>query len=102
VEWEIPVLSAEAQNDVGVIELLAEIRRHRAALEASGALDARRKARRRLELQTLLVDELTAAVERRIRAGDLAAILEQVAEGTVDPYSAAQAILARPDLLTPP
>jgi LAO/AO transport system kinase len=102
VEWEVPVLSAEAQNDVGVSELLAEIRRHRGALEASGALAARRKVRRRLELQTLLVDELTAAVERRIRADDLAATLDQVAEGTVDPYSAAQTILARPDLLTPP
>ena len=102
VAWEIPVLSAEAQNDVGIDALLAEIRRHRAALETTGALDARRRARRRLELQTLLVDEVTTAVERRIRAGDLAATLDQVADGTVDPYSAVQAILARPDLLTPP
>src|SRR5438270_290936 len=33
VDWEIPVLSAEAQNDVGVAELLDTIRRHRTALE---------------------------------------------------------------------
>ena len=81
-------------------ELLAEIRRHRAALEAGGALEERRRARRRLELQTLLVEEVRAAVERRIRAGDLEDTLERVAAGQLDPYSAAQAILARPDLLT--
>ena len=38
VDWEIPVLSAQAQADAGIAELLAEIRRHRGALEASGAL----------------------------------------------------------------
>src|SRR5205823_3109260 len=43
VDWEIPVLSAEAQNDVGVTELLETIRRHRAALEAGGALTERRR-----------------------------------------------------------
>jgi GTPase len=101
VDWQIPVLATEAQNNVGMSELLAEIRRHRAALEASGALEARRRSRRRLELQALLVDEVSAAVERRISASDLAGTLERVAAGQLDPYSAAQAILARRDLLTP-
>jgi GTPase len=100
VDWQIPVLATEAQSNVGVPELLAEIRRHRAALESAGALEARRRARRRRELQALLVDEVAAAVERHIHAGALAATLEEVASGQLDPYSAAQAILARPDLLT--
>src|SRR6266705_2336865 len=30
IEWEIPVLSAEAQSGVGIAELLADVRRHRA------------------------------------------------------------------------
>jgi LAO/AO transport system kinase len=101
VDWEIPVLSAEAQNAVGMVELLGEIRRHRAALEASGALHARRARRRRAELQALLVEALTEAVRQRVGAADLATILEQVASGATDPYSAARTILARPDLLTP-
>src|SRR3989338_9727042 len=53
IDWEIPVLSAEAQNDVGIEALLVEIRRHRAALEASGAFAARRRARRLPPLHTL-------------------------------------------------
>jgi LAO/AO transport system kinase len=101
LDWEVPVLSAEAQNGVGVAELLAEIRRHRAALEAAGALESRRRARRRRELQSLLEEEVAEAVQARLRAADLAIILEQVAAGELDPHTAARAILARPDLLPP-
>ena len=102
VDWQIPVLATEAQNGVGVPELLAEIQRHRAALEARGVLEARRRARRRVELQRLHVVAGAAAVERRICGGDLDSTLERVAAGELDPYSAAQAILARPDLLRSP
>ncbi len=86
VDWEIPVLATEAQNAVGVAELLAEIRRHRAALEASGALEARRRRRRRAELQALLVEEVTrgggAPGPRRLTSPT---ILEQVASGAARP-----------------
>ena len=95
VDWEIPVLSAEAQNDVGVTELLETIRRHRAALEAGGALTERRRQRRRAELRSLLVDEFSASVERRLRSGELSRTFDDVAEGVVDPYSAAESILGR-------
>ena len=95
VDWEIPVLSAEAQRDVGIAELLGEIRRHRATLERAGALAERRRQRRRAELRSLLVEEITAAVERKLRSGELARTFDDVAEGVIDPYSAAEAILAR-------
>jgi LAO/AO transport system kinase len=95
VDWEIPVLSTEAQNDVGTAELLAEIRRHRDALEAAGALAARRRERRRAELSRLLVEAFTARVEARLRSGELARTFDEVAEGVLDPYSAAETILER-------
>ncbi|PYM61459.1 MAG: methylmalonyl Co-A mutase-associated GTPase MeaB, partial [Candidatus Rokuibacteriota bacterium] len=90
---EIPVLSAEAQHDVGVAELLTEVRRHRAMLEAAGALAVRRRARRREELKALLLDEFRQKVERALAGGELARTVDAVMEGTLDPYSAAQAIL---------
>jgi LAO/AO transport system kinase len=93
VDWEIPVLSTEAQNNVGVGAVLAVIRRHRAALEASGALGERRRARRRSEFRDLLTEELAAAVEERLRSGELKSMFDDVAEGAVDPYSAARSIL---------
>jgi LAO/AO transport system kinase len=102
IDWETPVLSAEAQNDVGMAELLGEIRRHRAALETGGALAERRRQRRRAELRILLVEEITASVERKLRSGELGRTFDDVAEGVIDPYSAAEAILGRSDLLQSP
>jgi LAO/AO transport system kinase len=93
VDWEIPVLALEAQNAVGVAELLVEVRRHRAALESSGAFAARRRERARQELEALLVDAFKARVEQGLRAGAVRAVFDEVAAGTRDPYSAAAAIL---------
>ena len=93
VDWEIPVLALEAQNTVGIAELLAEIRRHRSALESSGAFAARRRERVRQELEALLVDAFRARVEHGLRAGDFRALFDEVVAGTRDPYSAAAAIL---------
>jgi LAO/AO transport system kinase len=94
IDWEIPVLATEAQHHVGVATLLETIERHRATLERAGALQARRRARRRQEFQRLLVEALTARVEARLASGELARIFEQVAAGELDPYSATEAVLA--------
>jgi LAO/AO transport system kinase len=94
VEWEIPVLATEAQNDVGITELLGEIRRHRAALERNGALTMRRGQRRRAELETLLVEELRQRLGRELRSGALARTFDEVTAGALDPYTATETILA--------
>jgi LAO/AO transport system kinase len=93
LDWEIPVLSCQAQADVGVAELLAEIRRHRAALEAGGALEARRARRRRAEVEALLVEEFRQRLARGLAGGPLRATLDEVMAGTTDPYSAVEAML---------
>jgi LAO/AO transport system kinase len=93
VDWEIPVLSLEAQNAVGVSELLAEIRRHRAALTASSAFAGRRRERARQELEALLVDAFRTRVDDGLRDGRFAALFDEVVAGARDPYSAAAAIL---------
>ncbi|HET7875006.1 MAG TPA: methylmalonyl Co-A mutase-associated GTPase MeaB [Methylomirabilota bacterium] len=95
IDWEIPVLAAQAVNDVGIPPILAEVTRHRAALESTGALEKRRQARRRAELEALLVEEFTSQVMARVQADeDLARTLEAVASGRLDPYSAVAQILA--------
>ena len=95
IDWEVPVLSAQAQDEIGIAELLAAIRRHRGVLESSGALAARRERRRREELRALLVDELNALVEDRLEHGELSRPFDDVAAGRTDVYSAARAILDR-------
>lgn len=95
VDWEVPVLAAQAANDVGIGELLEAIKRHRVALEEGGALEKRRQARRRADLEALLVEEFTAQVMARVQTDqELARTLEAVSEGSLDPYSAVAQILA--------
>ena len=93
VEWETPVLSLQAQHGVGIQELLAEIRRHRAALQGGGAFAARRRERARAELEALLVDAFRGRVDRALHAGRVKAVFDEVVAGARDPYSAAAAIL---------
>jgi LAO/AO transport system kinase len=101
VDWEIPVLSAQAQSDIGITELLAEVRRHRGVLEASGALVSRRRKRVRAELEALLVDEFRERVERGLGGGALRAKLDEVVAGDTDPYSAVAAMLPMVSLHDP-
>jgi GTPase len=95
VDWEVPVLAAEGAHDVGIGDLLEAIKRHRTTLVEAGALETRRQARRRAELEALLVEEFTAQVMARVRTDhDLARTLQAVSEGDLDPYSAVAQILA--------
>src|SRR5215813_8445774 len=68
VDWEVPVLATEGANDVGIGELLDAVKRHRTVLGETGALERRRRERRRGELEALLVEEFTAQVMARVRA----------------------------------
>jgi LAO/AO transport system kinase len=96
IDWEIPVLAAQATNDVGVAELLAEVKRHRSALDQTGALEKRRRARRRADLRTLLVEEFAGRVMASVEADpELVATMDAVAEGKLDAYSGVERMLAR-------
>jgi len=96
LDWEPPVLTTVAASGVGVDELTAEIQRHRAALEAGGALERRRQARRARELKDLLVTELRREVEEALAdGGPLAPLLADVEAGRLDPHAAIAAILDR-------
>ncbi len=96
VDWEVPVLAAQAANDVGIDELMGQVKRHRAVLEQAGALETRRQARRRAELEALLVEEFTAQVTARVQTdAALGATIEAVTAGRLDPYSAVAEILAQ-------
>jgi LAO/AO transport system kinase len=95
IDWETPVLAAQGANDVGIEELFAAIRRHRTVLTEAGALDGRRRARRRVELEAVLGEELTAQIMARVQADpELSRMLADVTAGALDPYSAVGRILS--------
>jgi LAO/AO transport system kinase len=85
-----------ATSGDGVAELWQAVVAHRAAAEASGELDRRRRARRAGELRQALAD----LVERRAREAvppDLWAEVERhVLAGDLDPRAAALRLLPPP------
>lgn len=94
IDWEAPILATQATHDIGVRELLEEIKRHRTTLEQTRALEKRRRARRGAELQAMLVEEFMAEVMRRVRTdAELTQVLDAVTAGRLDPHSAVARML---------
>ncbi|MET0145643.1 MAG: methylmalonyl Co-A mutase-associated GTPase MeaB [Ilumatobacteraceae bacterium] len=92
--WPVPILATVASTGEGVPELWAAVTAHREHAAATGVLERRRRHR--------LADELRTVVARRLeqRARDACsgerwdAITDAVLAGTVDPWSAADEMLA--------
>jgi LAO/AO transport system kinase len=91
--WRPPILKTTAQTGEGVEEVVAAIDKHRAWMEGSGALDARRRRRARDEIESIAVTAL------RSRFGDVHAharldsLADAVVKGVQDPYSAADQVI---------
>ncbi|MFT4165104.1 MAG: methylmalonyl Co-A mutase-associated GTPase MeaB [Microlunatus sp.] len=92
-DWKPPVLSLAAVDGTGVVELLTELDRFFAHASASGLTVARRLARARREVESLVLARLRATVPAR-GADGLDALAEAVANGQLDPYAAAERLLS--------
>jgi LAO/AO transport system kinase len=91
--WRPPIVKTVAQKGEGLDEVAAELDRHRAWLESSGELDARRVRRARDEIEAIAVTALRERwgdVHGRSELDDLAAA---VVSGASDPYAAADELL---------
>jgi LAO/AO transport system kinase len=98
--WEVPVLTTEAINNVGIDEMYQGIKNHRKALEDAGQLDIRRKAQRRAEFLEVVERSVRDRILALIRQNErLADSLERVEKGEIDPYSATDELLASQALL---
>ena len=92
--WTPPVLMTEARSADGIADLLSAIERHKAYLLKSAELAERRSACRRAEL----VDAMRGVVEAAMADLDVECLLgdlsDSVADGQIDPYSAAAQALS--------
>ena len=91
--WKPPIITATATNgprDEGVAELVTCLDAHWDWLRTSGELQHRRHARAREEITALAFAALRDHMDNRV--DELAA---RVADGTLDPFEAADEILAR-------
>ncbi|HSS09131.1 MAG TPA: methylmalonyl Co-A mutase-associated GTPase MeaB [Acidimicrobiales bacterium] len=94
-EWRPPIVSTVAVAGEGVADLWAAIGDHRRYSERSGALAERRRRRLVDELHEVLIRRVERQVQE-LEGGDAYQQLkEAVLDGTVDPYSAADELLAK-------
>ena len=92
--WQVPVLATQAVNDIGIAEVCQQIEKHREALQATGRLALRRQEQRRMEFVETVEQGIRARLlEMASKDGRLAAFLEKVDQGLLDPYSASREIL---------
>lgn len=94
--WEIPVLETSSLDGTGVEALMQAIEQHRAWLERSGELEARRRDRARGRVRDVVDRELKRAAwsSGEVQAG-LDAGVDRIAAGDATPYSVARELLAR-------
>lgn len=91
--WTPPVVSTVAETGDGVDELWETVGAHRAHLESTGGLSARRQRRLADELRAVVTERLRARADAALGAGGVAAIESEVVAGRLDPYDAADQIL---------
>lgn len=93
-DWKPPVLMTAAHAGEGVAEVVAEIDRHRAWLEAGGTLERRRTRRAREEIEAIALSALRRRWEEEVQGrSGLDALAAAVAAGERDPYAAADELL---------
>ncbi|MFE4412841.1 methylmalonyl Co-A mutase-associated GTPase MeaB [Streptomyces sp. NPDC056821] len=93
-DWRPPIVKTVAARSEGVDEVVEALEKHRAWMEERGVLAERRRARAAHEVETIAVTAL------RERIGDLhgdrrlSALAERITAGELDPYQAADELVA--------
>ena len=89
--WKPPIIITTATTGEGLAELVTRLDEHWAWLAESGELKRRRHARAREEITALAF----AALRDHVARSDLEELAARVADGTLDPFQAAEDLLAR-------
>ena len=92
--WRPPILKTEATTGKGVPELVDAIQRFRA--HTASTLSGRRRARAEFRVRELLAHKFVQHVEERVlEEGEFEKLLDRIAARETDPYTVADAIIAR-------
>jgi LAO/AO transport system kinase len=93
-DWRPPVVATVATTGEGVEELWEQITRHQTHLVESDELKLRRAERLEREFRTVLAAGIGRAVDHLGAGAQFAGLAREVTEHRVDPYDAAQRLLA--------
>jgi LAO/AO transport system kinase len=92
--WQPPIIKCVATKAIGVDELLERMADHHSWLTTTELGKARRLRRSREAMHNQLRNTLVEAAEAQM-AAEIDAATEQVAKREIDPYTAAEELLAR-------
>ncbi|MFI6556571.1 methylmalonyl Co-A mutase-associated GTPase MeaB [Streptomyces griseus] len=93
-DWRPPIVKTVAARGQGTDEVVEALEKHRAWMEERGVLAERRTARAAHEVETIAVTALREKIadlrgDRRLRA-----LAERIVAGSLDPYAAADELVA--------
>ena len=92
--WKPPIVSVTATTGEGIDELTAKLDAHKTWLGESGLRQERRVRRAREEISAIAVAEIRRKVGGLPGESRLDELAAQVADGKLDPYSAADELIA--------
>jgi LAO/AO transport system kinase len=92
--WRPPIVKSVASTGEGIPEVVEAIARHRDHLESDGLLGQRRIARARDEIEAIALTSLRERFGVLHGHADLDALATRVVDDGLDPYSAADQIIA--------
>jgi len=95
--WEPPILMAEAVGGKGIVELLNEIEKHRRSRKALSrdSMISHKRALARFDLTAMIKSRLVEeALNHITNSLDFKKYLDWIIDGTKDPYSACDELLA--------
>ncbi|MCB5165189.1 methylmalonyl Co-A mutase-associated GTPase MeaB [Streptomyces bambusae] len=93
-DWRPPIVKTVAARGQGVDEVVEALEKHRAWMEERGVLAARRVARASHEVETIALTALRSRIGDLSGDAHLGALAEGVVAGRLDPYTAADELLA--------
>ena len=93
-EWRPPVVRATAIKGEGVDDIVAAVEKHRGWLEKTGELRESRQRRAAAEVEAIALGTLRARMGNLHDGTALNTLAARVAEGTLDPYAAADELIA--------
>ena len=91
--WHPPIIATIGNTGEGVTEMWDAVLEHRAVIETSGVLKARREFRLRAELREIVARRLELKAREILSGDQWDGLQEQVLNHLLDPWSAADEML---------
>ncbi len=92
-EWRIPVVQVSAQENQGIDELMALLKKHKKYLQGSKLFVSKRKERTKKEILEIVNNRWQKLVDFQINQKSLDDVLENITDKSLDPYTAAEKIM---------